>query len=449
MADELPRKLGAFDAAGVVVGAVVGTGIFIVPAKMAAQIGSPGLILLVWLAGGFLSLMGGLTYAELGARFPAAGGQYVYLREIYGPVWGFLYGWVCFLVIQSGSLAAVAVGFAKYAGQFVTLSPNGIVAVAVAAICGLSVINILSTRFGATVQNAFSCATLFSLLALIFLGAFSGAGSASHFSPFFPADKSLGDLIQPMALAVVGVLWSYDGWVCASYLAGEVRNPKRSLPLSLGLSLAVITLLYCAVNGIYIYLLGLNGIAGAPDERVASAAATILAGPRGGEWMALAILAASFGCINSGIISVPRVYFAMAVDRVFFPAFARLHPRYQTPVFAIVLQAVWSSILAVSGRYDDLYTYVVFVAWLFYGMTALGLILLRRREPAGTQLPYRVPGYPLTPLLFVLASLVFLINTAYTSPVPSLAGLAITAAGLPGYAYFRRTRREEFPDSAT
>jgi APA family basic amino acid/polyamine antiporter len=438
LSETLPRKLGAFDAGAVVIGGVIGTGIFMVASKMAQQIPSPGLMLLAWLIGGLLSLMGGLTYAELGARFPEAGGQYVYLREIYGPVWGFLYGWVCFLVIQSGSLAAVAVGFATYAGEFVHLGPAGIVVVAIAIIWLLSGANLLSLRFGALIQNLVACAVVLSLVALIAVGLSTKTGSWSHFVPLFPSHTSLFQMGSMIALGVVAVLWSYDGWVCVSYLAGEVRNPNRSLPLAMGFSILVITALYCATNAVYIYVLGVPSMAIHP--RVASAAASAAVGANGGLWMAGAILVASFGCINSTMISVPKVYYAMAKDGLFFDIFARIHPKFETPVHAIVLQAAWSSILAISGKYDQLITYVIFQAWVFYAMTAVGLILLRRRNPDTDRLAYRVPGYPVTPILFVIAAVAVLGSTLYNSPTESLAGLAITGCGLPAYVYFRSSR---------
>jgi basic amino acid/polyamine antiporter, APA family len=436
---EEKRTLGPLDAAAVIVGIVIGSGIFLVPSEIARSLKSPTLILGVWVVGGLLSLLGGLTYAELGGRRPAAGGQYVYLRDAFGPVFGFLFAWVLFLVIQTGSIAAVAVGFSQYLAFFVPMEESAIKVVAVAAILILSAVNAVSLRSGVRVQNLFCGLKLLALFALIVMGLWSSPSQLGSLDWSPPAPSS--SLISAVALALVGVLWSFDGWNCVSFISGQVRNPGKSLPIALVAGIATVTMVYALANLTYLAVLGPEGMASAPNDRVASAAAQSFAGQLGARGIAAGILVSTLGCLNGMILSSPWVYYAVAKDGLFFSKFAEKHPVKGTPVTAIWAQGIWASALALSGSYDQLFTYVIFVAWLFYGLSVGAVYVFRRREGPPPPGEYRTWGYPVTPAIFILAAVGILGNTIVTAPGPSLAGLGITALGLPLYYRFRRRDR--------
>jgi APA family basic amino acid/polyamine antiporter len=438
-ADEPPRQMSALDAAAVIVGIVIGSGIFLVPAQHARALKAPVLILAVWLLGGVLSLLGGLAYAELGARRPLAGGQYVYLRDAYGPRVGFLYSWVLFLVIQTGSIAAVAMGFAQYLGFFLALSPGAVKTVAVGAILALSALNSASVRSGVALQNLFCALKLLALAALILVGLSSSQANFKSLSMSAPTLDL--PLLSTFGLALVGVLWAFDGWNCVSFVSGQVREPGRSLPLALLAGLSVVTLVYLLANLTYLAVLGAEGMASAPNDRVASTAAQSFAGDWGARGIAAGILVSTFGCLNGMIMSSPWVYYAVAKDGLFFSIFARTHALRGTPQAAIWAQGLWSGALALSGTYDQLFTYVVFVSWVFYAMAVASIYVFRLREGAPPPGHYRTWGYPWTPALFILAALGLLANTLHTAPVPAVLGLLITAAGIPVHAVFARTRR--------
>lgn len=428
--------MGAVDAAAVIVGIVIGSGIFLVPAEHARTLKSPFLILAVWLVGGVLSLLGGLVYSELGARRPLAGGQYVYLRDAYGARVGFLYGWVLFLVIQTGSIAAVAMGFAQYLAFFLPLDALGVKVAAVLSILGLSALNAGSVRSGVTLQNVFCALKLLALAALILLGLASPMTDISALS--FAGPTLDGPLLSSFGLALVGVLWAFDGWNCVSFVSGQIRDPERNLPRALVAGISVVTMVYALATLTYLAVLGVSGMATAPDDRVASAAARVFAGEWGARGIATGILVSTFGCLNGMIMSSPWVYYAMAKDGLFLPSFAHTHPQRGTPVAAIWAQGAWSTGLALSGSYDQLFTYVIFVSWLFYALAVASVFVFRHRDGAPIEGQYRTWGYPITPAIFLLAAVGILINTVYTQPGPAAAGLAITALGLPAYFRFRR-----------
>ncbi|MGE0495907.1 MAG: APC family permease [Vulcanimicrobiota bacterium] len=430
------RRLGPLDATAVIVGIIIGSGIFLVPADIARQVKSPSLILGVWLVGGLLSLLGGLVYAELGSRRPEAGGQYVYLRDAYGPACGFMFSWVLFLVIQTGSIAAVAVAFIQYLGYFVPIHGPWIKLLAVLTILALSHLNAVSLRSGVTVQNLFCGLKLLALFGLIAGGLATGHADPSHLRGVAPTANL--STLSAVGLALIGVLWSFDGWNCLSFVSGEVKDPNRSLPLALVGGITVVTIVYGLANLTYLMVLGAEGMANAPDGRVASEAARLFAGPTGAACIAAGITVSTFGCLNGMIMAAPWVYFAVARDGLFFASFGRFNEETQTPSTAIYAQAVWASLLALSGSYDQLFTYVIFVSWIFYVLAITAVYIFRHREGPPAEGQYRTWGYPLTPALFLLAAFGMLINTVYTQPGPALAGLFITALGLPVYARFRR-----------
>ena len=449
--EALVRKLGLFDSTMIVMGIVIGSGIFLTTGLMAKEIPSPSLLLLAWIVGGLLSLAGALTYAELGAAMPLAGGQYVYLREAYGPLSGFLFGWIMFLVYQTGSIAAVAVGFAEYLGYFFpsiaiqrilfttsifglnyTLSAGQLIAIL--SIILLSILNYGGLGFGSLIQNAFTVLKVGAIAALVVLGFTIGRGGEIDFS-LAPAGTSTTGLVGAFGVAMIAVLWTYDGWNNINFTAGEIKNPKRNLPLSLLLGTLAICAIYVAVNYVYLYALPINELKGV--TRVAEKAATGLFGPTAASFISAAVVISTFGCVNGMILTGPRVYYAMAKDNLFFRKVSQVHPRFKTPGFSIFVQAVWSSLLVFSGTYEQLFTYVVFAALLFYLWAAASVFTLRRKFPH-LERPYKVWGYPVVPALYILASVWILINTLVERPVESLAGMGIVAVGIPVYYYWKR-----------
>jgi APA family basic amino acid/polyamine antiporter len=445
----LERGLGVVDAALVTVGAVLGTAIFITPADVARVLPHPGLILVAWVLGGLVTLAGTLTYAELGALLPRAGGQYEFLKEAYGRFFGFLFGWVAFLVIMTGGIAAIAVGFGEYLGAFlpffstgnelVTLSLggasrslNGAQLAGALAIAFLTIVNYVGLRAGAGLQNAVTVAKLGSLLGLGVLGFLVPAPAAPAFLGPLPAD---GSILAGFGVAMIAIFWAYDGWYGMTNLCGEMRNPERDLPRGLILGTVAITVLYLILNVVYLRALPVPVLAQSP--RVAEAATAALFGPLGARLLTAAVLVSAFGCLSATILYAARIYLPMAQDKVFFPALARIHPRYRTPAACIVAQGVWSILLVFSGSYDQLYTFVVFALLLFHTATGAAVVVLRRTRPDAPR-PYRVPGYPVVPAVFVLVCFVLLVNTLFERPVESLLGLGILALGVPAYLGWRR-----------
>jgi APA family basic amino acid/polyamine antiporter len=449
----LVKGLGAMDATTLVVGSMIGSGIFIVAADIARQVNSPGLLLMTWVITGVLTLIAAVSYGELAAMMPHAGGQYVYLRESFGPMAGFLYGWTLFLVIQTGTIAAVAVAFAKFLGVFApwVSAGNHLVGsgragltsqqlVAILVILLLTAINARGIRTGAMVQNIFTFAKTAALLGLVGLGfAFGGRSSSgpSNLTDFWRNASWGVHTIRLVGVAMVGSLFSADAWNNVTFTGAEVRNPRRNLPLALGLGVAVVSLLYIACNFVYLKVLPLAAIQSAPEDRVATAAAAAILGPVAVQLMAAAIMISTFGCANGLILAGARVYFAMALDGLFFRRAAALHPKTYAPVFSLGMQCVWAILLTLSGSYSDLLDYVIFAVLLFYILTIAGIFRLRRTRPQAER-PYRALGYPVLPALYILAAglieiLLLVYKPSYTWP-----GLIIVLLGVPVYFLWRK-----------
>ena len=393
----LVKGLGLMSATTLVVGSMIGSGIFIVSADISRQVQSPGLLIMTWAITALLTLIAALSYGELAAAMPKAGGQYVYLRESFGPLSGFLFGWTMFLVIQTGTIAAVAVAFAKYAGVFfpgvsashylmgagkVGLTTQQLVAIAVVVL--LTWVNTRGLREGAIVQNVFTFAKTAALLALIVIGFVWGRNPqavTANFHDFWRNTAFDFTTIKIVGVAMVGSLFSSDAWNNVTFTAGEVRNPRRNLPISLALGVAIVSVLYIACNFVYLNVLPLTAIQHAPEDRVATAAAGAILGPVAVQLIAGAIMISTFGCVNGLILSGSRVYYTMALDGLFFKRAGQLHPRRHTPIFALVIQCVWTILLTLSGQYGDLLDYVIFAVLLFYILSIAGLFVLRRTRP--------------------------------------------------------------------
>jgi APA family basic amino acid/polyamine antiporter len=446
----LDRALGLGSAVLFVLGSIIGSGIFLTTGKMAAWIPSPTLLLAAWVTGGVIALSGGLTYAEMGSMYPKSGGVYVYLREAFGPVLAFLYGWAALMVFFGGGIAAVAVGFADYLSYFVpALSPARIVwsigtplglwtvsaaqIVAVISIAALAAVNYVGVRSGNRVNIVLTIAKVAGLAALPIL-ALVASNTTPAWVPVVPPD-----LARPLAgfgIAMIAVLWTNDAWYCVTWIAGEMKQPQRDLPRALLIGVSLLTLIYVLVNLAYLYALPMDELKGV--SRVAERAATELAGVNGARFVALTVVLSTFGCNNAAILAGARLLFAMARDGVFIPAAAKVHERYRTPHIAIVALSAWASVLALSGSYEQLFTYVAFSSILLHMIGAIGLFRLRRTRPDHPR-PYRVWGYPFVPAVFILASTAFVLNTLIERPKESLAGLGLLAIGLPVYWYSART----------
>jgi APA family basic amino acid/polyamine antiporter len=433
-AAELPRRLSILDSAAIVVGSVIGSAIFIVPNSVAENLPSIPLFLLVWVFTGVLSFFGALAYAELGAMIPATGGQYVYIREAFGPLPAFLCGWAFFLVILSGSIATLAVAFSIYLSYFVPLGAVGAKLVSAALILALTLVNYRGVRQGAAVQLTFTLLKVAGLTILV------GSAFLASRHPGVAATPQPGASFpfREFGVAMIACLWAYEGWYCLSSVAGEVKNPQRNVPLALGLGVVIIVTVYLSANLAYLRILPIDEIARSP--RVAATVAERTIGSLGASFVSLTILLSIAGAVNGTILTAARVYFAQARDALFFARAGEVHPRYETPGVSLVYHGVWAAILALSGSYELLYSYVIFAAWIFYGMTVTGVLILRRRRPEAPR-PYRMWGYPVTPLLFAFVSFWFVLNTLATTPGPSLAGIAIIASGIPVYFYFRSKAR--------
>jgi basic amino acid/polyamine antiporter, APA family len=448
----LTKGLGLVDSTTLVMGSMIGSGVFIVAADISRQVQSPGLMIVTWVVTALLTLIAALSYGELAAAMPHAGGQYVYLREAFGPLYGFLYGWTLFLVIQTGTIAAVAVAFAKFTGVFLPwvsaqhylvgsgrlgLTTQQLLAIAV--IVFLTASNTRGIRTGAIVQNVFTFAKVGALVGLIGFGFLVGRNSAavaSNFHEFFRGAGWSFETVRLVGVAMVGALFSSDAWNNVTFTAGEVRNPRRNLPLSLALGVLIVSALYLATQFVYLNVLTFPEIQHAAEDRVATAAAAKMFGPVGVQLMAAAIMISTFGCTNGLILSGARVYYAMARDKLFFRRAAALDARTHAPVFSLALQCVWAVLLTLTGSYSDLLDYVIFAVLLFYMLTIAGLFVLRRTRP-GLDRPYRAIGYPVLPALYIGAAglieiLLLLYKPNYTWP-----GLIIVLLGLPVYFLWR------------
>jgi APA family basic amino acid/polyamine antiporter len=501
-APELVKGLGLTSATTLVMGSMIGSGIFIVSAEIAREVNSPALLIGAWLVTGFMTIVGALSYGELAAMMPRAGGQYVYLRESLGPLWGFLYGWTLFLVIQTGTVAAVGVAFGKFLGYFFTsvaadhwipsslhfkvpvwhvtsqialggmdvgLNTQNLSGIAV--VIFLTCLNVFGIKTGAAVQNVFTIAKVSALAALVLAGVFVARNAqaiAANFRNFWGLDSphsASGTLAGPfvgvltiLAVAQVGSLFSADAWNNVTFTAGEVKNPKRNLPLSLAIGTGVVILLYIAVNFVYLAHLPFDGdpngttvlsrgikyatdhpeIASVnPQDRVGTAAMLQMFGSSGAGLMAIAILISTFGCCNGLILSGARVYYAMAKDGLFFKSTGKVHPKYLTPKNALIVQGIWTCVLCLSGTYNDLLNYVIFAVLVFYILTIAGLFVLRRTQPQAER-PYRAIGYPVLPAIYIVMALFIDVVLLRYKPQYTWPGLIIVLLGIPVYFIWSR-----------
>jgi APA family basic amino acid/polyamine antiporter len=500
---EMVRGLGLFSSTAIVIGSMVGSGIFIVSADIGRLVDSPALLIAAWLVTAVMTIIPALSYGELAAMMPRAGGQYVYLREALGPLWGFLYGWTLFLVIQTGTIAAVAVAFGKYLGTFfpsvssthwlwhITHVPvwqlgpmalgNMEIGVNTANLTGilvvvlLTVVNIFGVRLGAIVQDVFTTAKVAALLGLVGFGLLLGRSReaiAANFGPHWhafwhnaslssvhPVQVGIGGptalvgILTIIAVAQVGSLFSADAWNNVTFTAGEVRNPSRNLPLSLAIGTGLVLLLYILANFVYLFALPLHGdpngttlvargIQYASEDRVATAVLQQTFNSTGAYLMAAAILVSTFGCNNGMILAGARVYYAMSRDGLFFKAAAKLHPRYKTPVASLIVQSIWSCVLCLSGSYGQLLDYTMFAALLFYILTIGGLFVLRVRQP-NAERPYRAVGYPVLPAVYILMTTWICVVLLRYKPQYTWPGLAIVLLGVPVYFLWSASSRRE------
>jgi APA family basic amino acid/polyamine antiporter len=489
---EFVKALGLTSATTLVMGSMIGSGIFIVSAEIAREVNSPALLIGAWLVTGFMTIVGALSYGELAAMMPRAGGQYVYLREALGPLWGFLYGWTLFLVIQTGTIAAVGVAFGKFLGIFfpsisstkwilhfwkappihigpmvlgnmdVGLNTQNLIAIVLIVV--LSVINVFGVKIGALIQNVFTISKVSALAGLVLVGLFmrNAQAVAANFNGHFWENAGLSakhaiqvgmggptvwvGTLTILAIAQVGSLFSADAWNNVTFTAGEVKNPSRNLPLSLAMGTGVVILLYVLCNVIYISVLPLHGTANgtgllgrgiqyATEDRVATAVLSQMFGPIGASLMAAAIMLSSFGCNNGLILAGARVYYAMAKDGLFFRNVGKLHPTYKTPAVSLMVQMVWTCILCLSGTYGQLLDYIVFAVLVFYILTIAGLFVLRRTHPTAER-PYRAIGYPVLPAIYIVMAVFIDVVLLRYKPQYTWPGLFIVLIGIPVYYFW-------------
>jgi APA family basic amino acid/polyamine antiporter len=434
------RRLGLFSGTMAVIGGIIGGGIFLTPATVAERVGSATLIVAAWIVGGGVALVGALCFGELGARRPQAGGGYVYLRETWGPLPAFLYGWALLFLIATGAIAAVAIMFATYALPLVGLSPRLTVPVAAGAIVLLTGINYVGVKPAAVTQNIFTVLKLAALGALIAAGLFATTSAAlDRLAPPPTAPAGWSGVVVSLGTALVPILFTYGGWQQTNFIAEEIIEPERNLPRALVLGVAVVVAVYLLANVAYLQVLGPGGLAA--TSAPAAAVMRAVLGPVGGTIIAAGIAVSTFGFLNLVILVTPRVFQAMAADGVFFSRLAELHPVYRTPSAAILLQGTWAIVLTVCyGTFSQLVDYVAFGDWIFFGLTVAGLFVYRRRDAAPRVL-FRAPGYPWTPALFVLAALYVVASAVLANPRNALIGTGLLLLGVPVYGVFRRLRR--------
>ena len=425
--NSLPRQLGVAAMTTLVIGEVIAIGIFLTPASMARSVGSPFWLLIVWVVMGAMALSGALCYGALAGRFPEAGGGYVYLRETFGPLVAFLYGWKCLLVMDPGITAALAMGLASYVGYAVGLSGAALKAVAVGAILILAAVSIAGLHLGARLMQWLTALKLGALALIAVLALVLGAGSWSHFTPFVAQRAGSDPLPGALAPALVGAFFAFGGWWEIAKLAGEARDPARTLPRALALGVAAITFVYIATSAVFLYLVPLERVTS--GETFAAQAGEALFGPAGGRIFAAIVIVAVLGSLLALLMALPRVYYAMARDGVFFRSVAVVHPRFGTPTRAVAIQAALATVLVLVGSFQQIISYFIFVTVVFLALTVSGVFVLRRRERDAIQ----VPGYPLTPLLFLSLVAVLLVLLARHDPLQAALGVGIVALGAPVY----------------
>ncbi|MEJ7605020.1 MAG: amino acid permease [Bryobacteraceae bacterium] len=448
----LRRELGTWGAVAIVVGTVIGSGIFLVPKPMIQQVGSPGMVFAVWIFGGILSLFGALTYAELAAAMPEAGGEYVYLREAYGPFFGFLYGWTQTWVAKSASIATLATALFYYLANFfpqleravftaaLPLGPNGGEfeirggqLLSMLIIVGLGVLNYFGVKLGGQIQVFVTVVKVLAIAAIVVVGLVAGQGSSANFQTSVPAPGGIAGFFA----ALVAALWAYDGWNNVNMVASEVKNPQRNLPLALIGGTLLVIAIYLAANLAYFYVLSSGEVA--QSDRVAAEMMRRALGPAGANAVSIAAMISIFAALNGSILSGSRVPYALARDGYFFKPYARIDPRYGTPGVSIILLSLWSAVLVLSGRYEQLYTLVIFPSWILYAMATASVIVLRHKRPEMIR-PYKTLAYPVVPVLFVLVAVALIFSTLIASPRESVLGLILIVLGLPFYFHWNRRK---------
>ena len=444
---KLDRQLGLFDSTMMVVGIVIGSGIFMTTGLMADALPSASLILIVWLLGGLQMLAGALTYAELGAAMPKAGGQYVYLREAYGSLPAFLFGWVAFIAYLTGTNAAIAVAVAEHLGSFYpSISTHNIVIgfdyfsisggqiFAISLILILSFINYLGILFGKWIQNVFTILKIGSILFFALAGLFISTGNHIDFS-INPTSMSIGSILTGMGIALVAVTWTVGGWEYVTFAAGEIKNPKKNLPLALIIGTALILVLYIMINIAYLKVLPMDSLIG--ELKVGEATAKSLYGPGIAGAFVVVVIISMFGSLNGNILVGPRISYAMAKDELFFSKAADVHPKFHTPGNAIMIQGFWAAVLVLSGTFEEIITLVVFVNFMMWIAASSTVFVLRKKQPE-LERPYKVWGYPYVPAFFIIFSSAIMINTFFESPQQSLMGIGLTLLGIPAYLYWKK-----------
>ena len=431
----LPRVLGLWDIVSIVIGGVIGSGIFLVPKDMAAAVQVPLLILAVWAVGGMLSFFGALSFGELGAAMPEAGGAYVFLRESYGSMISFLFGWTLFLVIDTGAIATLTVAFSsKYLTHFFPISPLGQKMISVAFLLFLMIVNYVGVRWGANLQNLLTIIKFGALVGICGVIFILAKGNASNFVNPSPKTFS-GNLLGSFGIALVASLWAYKGWESSTYSAGETKNPQRNLPLGLFIGTAACIAIYILAQLAYLYVLPAGEIA--KSDRIAADAMNLVVGPIGASIISFIILFSIMGATNQNFLCSPRVYYAMAKDGIFFKGLTAIHPKFLTPHVSIIAMGVWSMILILFfGTFERLFTYVIFGQWIFFGLTVAAVIILRKKKP-GMPRPYKTWGYPITPIVFIVAALYISINSLITQFWNAVSGLVIILLGLSPFAFWR------------
>jgi len=432
--DPKPRRLlGAFDATMIVMGGIVGSGIFMNPHVVAQRVHTAPLILGVWLAGGIMAMLGAFIWAELATRLPGAGGQYLYLREAYHPSVAFLYGWVLLLVTQTGGMAAVAVTFARYFREITGVAASDST-IAATALLGLTAINCLGVRAGSNVQSALMLTKTAAIAAMVAAGLLLGG----HYTQIPQAAPAQSGLLASIGAAMIPVAFAYGGWQTSSFVAAEMRDPRRDLSRGLVLGVSGVVLLYLSVNFVCVRVLGPAGLGATSTP--ASAVMRAALGDRGGQWIAFGIAVSTLGFLSQGILTAPRVYYAMACDGLFFERVGRLSPRTGVPATAIIVQGFAATAIALVGSYEQILNYVTSIDFISFGLTSAAVFVLRRRQGALIDGVYRVPGHPFTTGLFVLTAAAIVASTFYSYPQNSVIGLGILAAGIPVYLYWSRRR---------
>lgn len=473
LSPSLLQKLGLFTAVTIVIGSMIGSGIFKKSAPMAAELGAPGILLFIWIIAGVITLIGALTNAEITGLLPRAGGQYVYFREMYGNFIGYIYGWSVFSVIQTGSIAAIAYIFSNYLEYFFPaphLSPDweawgfsipvagvsvldcyplkdiGLKLMTIFLILFLSTVNYLGVIFGGMVNNIFTTLKSAAIAFIVILALTAGAGSTAHFSPFVSTafNYPSGTLLGAIILALSGAFWAYDGWNNITYLGAEVKQPQKNIPRALIIGVGFVIVVYTIVNIAYLYILPVETIAG--STLLASDVMKTIVGNWGGAFVAIAVMVSTFGTTNGTILASARVYYAMAKDGLFFKKLEDVHHKYRTPGPSIIVQGIWASLIVMTGTFDQITDMLIFVSWIFYGLGAYGVFVLRKKMP-NAERPYKVIGYPVLPFIFVLFSAFFVIFSFKENIRNAVFGLLLVIIGIPLYFYFRKSKGEQITDS--